>query len=42
MADDLDGDRGNVSILLNKYANLCKSIHEDVEARLQYWLDKKD
>jgi hypothetical protein len=42
MMRDLENRWENLSIVLNKYGFLCKEAAEDPEARLQYWLDKKD
>ncbi len=42
MTREMDNDWGNLSIVLNRYAFSCKDLGENVEARLRYWLDKKD
>lgn len=39
---EMDNNWGNLSIVLNKYAYPCKDMVENPQARLQYWLDKKD
>lgn len=38
---EIDGDMGNISILLAKYAYLCKSVAEDPQKRMVYWMNKK-
>ncbi len=42
MTREMDSDWGNMSIVLNKYAFSCKDLAENPDARLRYWLDKKD
>ena len=42
MMRGMDNNWENVSIVLNKYAYPCKDVADDPEARLRYWLDKKD
>jgi len=41
MFAELDGDTGNISILVNEYGDMCQELSNDIEPRLQYWLDKK-
>lgn len=42
MFAELDGSLGNMSILINQYADMCQQMSNDIEPRLQYWLDKED
>jgi len=42
MFKELGGDLGNMSILINKYLEMCNGMSDDIESRLQYWLNKKD
>ena len=41
MLEELDGDMGNMSILLNEYLNICNEMSNDIEKRLQQWLDSE-
>ena len=38
----IDNDYSNFSILILKYADMCKEVMENPDKRLQYWLNKKD
>ena len=38
----IDNDYSNFSILILKYADMCKEAMENPDKRLQYWLNKKD
>lgn len=40
MMKEINSDWSNGAILINKYAEHCKNIIENSEARMQYWLDK--
>ena|SRR3990172_689629 len=42
MKREMENDWGNASIILNKYGYFCKDLAEKPEARMQYWLDKKE
>jgi len=42
MAKTLNGDLGNMSILINQYLDLCQEMSNDLEPRLQYWLAKNE
>lgn len=42
MFQDLDGKGSNIAIVSNRYAYPCTNLANDPEARLKYWLDKKD
>lgn len=42
MLKDIDNKLSNAAIVINKYGEFCKELLENPEARLQYWLDKKD
>ena len=42
MLRDLNGNWSNFSILNNKYGYPCADIVKDPEARVKYWLEKKD
>jgi hypothetical protein len=42
MMKEMDNSWDNLAIVLNKYAYLCKEVAEHPDARLKYWLDKKD
>ena len=42
MSAELNGDLGNMSVLINEYSEMCQELSNDLEPRLQYWLDKED
>ena len=42
MLEEIDGSFSNISILLNEYLTLCQEMSNDIEQRLQYWLDQDD
>lgn len=42
MRRETESNWRNVSIVINKYGYPCKDLAEDPDARLRYWLDKKD
>ena len=42
MSKELDGKSENWSILLNQYSDSCKATAANPEARMKYWLEKKD
>lgn len=39
---ELDGKGSNISIVSNKYGYPCANLAKNPEARLRYWLEKKD
>jgi hypothetical protein len=42
MFAELDGKGSNIAIISNKYGFPCANLAKDPEARLRYWLEKKD
>ncbi|EMV9318745.1 TPA: hypothetical protein ACVOYJ_004013 [Vibrio diabolicus] len=40
LIEETDSDYSNSAILIDKYGSTCKSVLEDPEARLNYWLEK--
>lgn len=42
MMHDMNNSFANFSIVINDYADLCKELMENVEARHKYWLQKED
>lgn len=42
MIKEIENDAINFSILLNKYADPCKESIDNYEARMDYWLKKRD
>jgi len=42
MVREMEGDWGNVAILNNKYGYPCKDLVANPEARMRYWLEKRD
>ncbi len=39
---ELDGKGSNISIISNKYGYPCTNLARDPEARIKYWMEKKD
>lgn len=39
---ELDGKGSNIAIVSNKYGYPCANLAKNPEARLKYWLEKKD
>lgn len=42
MFKEIGSKSGGNSILINKYRNRCKELHDKPFQRLKYWIDKKD
>ncbi|MNC75371.1 hypothetical protein D3C76_1843780 [compost metagenome] len=42
IVSDLDHTSENLSIILNKYSDLCGQAVTDPDTRMKYWTDKKD
>tara|TARA_B100000787_G_C16106743_1_gene256191 strand:+ start:31 stop:471 length:441 start_codon:yes stop_codon:yes gene_type:complete len=41
MGEEIGGDGINISILMNKHGDFCKTLVEDPEKRLEYWVLKE-
>jgi hypothetical protein len=37
MQEAIAGDAINISILLHKYGRTCKTVAENIEARMEHW-----
>lgn len=42
MKRDMDSNWANLSVINSKYGYQCQDLLKDPEARMKYWLDKKD
>lgn len=42
MMDDMSDSFDNFSIVINKYADLCRDVMDNPRDRLKYWQDRKD